>query len=103
MSRLRADSQHFAIAHRIWWLPGKRTCASRFVGLGRRIEGDSRFGGEVEERKGFLQIEANVRVRVTQVADRRVLADLKIEVTAAGRDDKGPVNGGRPEDLPVDE
>ena len=73
------------------------------MGLGGRGEDDSGFGGEVEESKRFLQIKANVSVSVTQVADRGVLADVKIEVPAARRDDEGAVNGGRPDDFPFEQ
>ena len=73
------------------------------MGLGGWGESDGGFGGEVEECKCFLQIKAYVRVGVTQVADTRVLADMKIEVAAAGSDDEGAVNGGGPDDFAFDE
>jgi len=72
----------------------------RFGGWG---EGDGGFGGEVEEGEGFLQIKANVRVCVTQVADGGILADVKIEVAATGSDDEGPINSGRPDNLSFDQ
>src|ERR1700683_5740413 len=71
--------------------------------LGGRREGDTGFGGEVEEGEGFLQVQADVRVGVAQIADGGVLADVKIEVASAGCDHEGPVNGGSPNDFAFDE
>ena len=68
-----------------------------------RGEGNCGLGGEVEEGKGFLQVEADVRVGVTQVTDGGVLADVKIEVAAAGADDESAVNGGCPDDFAFDQ
>ena len=76
---------------------------SRRVGLGGRGERDGGFGSEVEEGDRFLQIKANVGVSVIQVADGSVLADVKIEVAAAGSDDEGAVNGGCPDNFSFDQ
>ena len=73
------------------------------MGLGGRGEDDSGFGGEVEESKCFLQIKANVSVSMIQVADGGVLANVKFEVAATRRDDEGAVNGGRPDDFPLEQ
>src|ERR1700685_2696597 len=50
----------------------------------RRIERDRGFCRQQQERKGLLQVEADGRVGVAQVADGNVLADVQAEVAAAG-------------------
>ena len=67
------------------------------------VESDGRFGCQIEESKGLLQIESNVCVSVTQVADGCVLAKVKIQVAASGSDDESPVNSGRPDDLAINQ
>ena len=73
------------------------------MGLAGCIECHGRFGGQIEESKGLLQIKSNMRVSVTQVANGGVLAEVKIEVAASGGDDEGAVDGGRPDDFAVDQ
>src|SRR5262252_4227204 len=75
-------------------------CAATLGGRGERNGG---FGGEVQEGEGFLQIKADMSVRVTQVADGNFLADLKIQVAAARSDNEGAVNRGRPDYFAVDQ
>ena len=72
------------------------------MGFRGRSQGYCGFGGEIEEGKRFLQIQANVGFSVIQVADGDVLANVKIEVATASRDDESPVNGGRPDDFVFD-
>ena len=74
-------------------------CAATLGGRGERNGG---FGGEVQEGEGFLQIKADMSVRVTQVADGNILADLKIQVAAPGSDNEGAVDSGRPDDFVFD-
>src|SRR6516164_9494427 len=71
--------------------------------LRRRVQGDRGLGGEVEEGEGLLQVQADVRVGVTQIADGRVLADVEIEIATACGDDESAVNGGCPDDFAFDE
>src|SRR5579862_3298863 len=61
------------------------------------------FRGEVEEGECLLQIQANVRIGMAQVADGSVLANLKIKVAAARGDHERTVNGGRPDDFSFNE
>ena len=77
--------------------------ASRRVGLRGRGQSDGGFGRKIEEGKRFLQIKTNVPLRVTQVADGDILADMKVKVAAAGGHDEGAVNRGRPDDFAFDQ
>src|SRR5215475_1484555 len=72
----------------------------RFAGW---TQSDGRFRGEIEKRKGFLQIQSNLRVSMAQIADGGILADVKIEITTASRHDESALNGGRPDDFAFDQ
>ena len=69
----------------------------------RRREGDRGFAGEQQEGEGFLQIQGDRYVGVGGIADRDVLADMQIEVAAAGGQDKSARNRRCPDDFPVDQ
>src|ERR1700684_3835284 len=68
-----------------------------------RCEGDRTFGGKVEKGECFLQVQADMRVGMAQVADGGILANVKIQVPAAGCDHKGSANGRRPNNFAVDQ
>ena len=68
-----------------------------------RHQGDSRLGREQSEGERLLQIQVDRSVRVTRIADGSVLPDGEFEIAAARSQYEGADNGGRPDDLIVDE
>ena len=66
-------------------------------------QGDGGLRGQQEEGEGLLQVQADGRVSVAQVADGDVLADVQAEVAAAGREHERARDGGSPDDLAVDQ
>ena len=62
---------------------------------------DAGLCGEGQEGQRFLEVELDVVGVVGQVADRQVLAQMQLVVTAAGGQEQGIVYGGRPDDLAV--
>src|SRR4029077_1408239 len=71
-------------------------------GCGRR-QGNSRFCRQQQEGECFLEVEANRPVVVTQITDGYVLADMQVEIAAAGRQNEGAGNRRSPDDLAVDQ
>src|SRR5215472_17973656 len=65
--------------------------------------GHAGLGGVDEERQRFLEVQLHRVGVVGQVADRQVLAQAQLEVAAAGGEQERAVDGGRPDDLPVDD
>src|SRR5271170_4304118 len=66
-------------------------------------EGDGGLGGQQEKGEALLQIEANDGVGVAQIADREILADMQVEIAAAGGQHKGAGDGRGPDDLGLDQ
>src|ERR1700733_15820273 len=84
-------------------LRSRRSSCAIYSGFGGRREGHTGFRCEIQEGEGFLQVQVDVSVVVAQVADRHVLAEVKIEVPAPGCYHEGSVNSGRPNDFAFDQ
>jgi hypothetical protein len=54
--------------------------------------------GEQQERDRFLQIQADDRIGMTGIADRGILADVRLEVAAARGKNKSAYDSRRPTD-----
>src|ERR1700730_8938582 len=76
--------------------------ASSLPGLRGRSQSHGGLAGEQEESEGLLQIQANRGIGMVEIADGDVLADVKIEIAAAGSQHERPHDGWRPDDLVVD-
>jgi hypothetical protein len=63
----------------------------RFRGRNQR---DGGLGGEQEERKCLLQVQADGSIVVVEVADGDVLADVQVEITTTGGQYESAGNGG---------
>src|SRR5579862_2094413 len=70
--------------------------------LGRR-QRNGRLRRQQQEGESLLQVQPDGRVRVAQIADRYVLADVKPEVAAAGREHERARDRRGPDDLAVDD
>src|ERR1700712_1654787 len=73
----------------VWPIPSgsstNRSCPPS--GLFRfRRERDRGFAGQHQERKRLLQIELDRACRVAEIADRQVLPDGELKITATGRE-----------------
>src|SRR5207247_5530608 len=84
-----------------------RRRSSKTTGSGGRLftlgcQRHSGLCGEQEEGEGLLQVQADDGVRVVEVSDGDILADVQIEVAATGREDKGSGDGRRPNDLALE-
>src|SRR5258707_649680 len=66
-------------------------------------ERDGGLLGQDQEGEALLDIEPHALAVVVEIADREVLADRQLEITAAHRDHQATVEAGRPHDLAVDQ
>src|SRR6202453_4601506 len=81
----------------------RRSSCSICSGCGVRRKGHTGFRGEIQEGKGFLQVQVDVGVVVAQVADGHVLAEVKIKVPAPRCHHEGSVNSRSTNDFAFDE
>ena len=75
-----------------------------FFTLGaRRRQRDRGFGGEEQEGKCLLQIQSDDGIGVAGIADGDILADVKVEIAAAGGEHESAGNSGCPDDFILDQ
>src|SRR5262249_14150310 len=74
----------------------------RLLLCGRR-QRDSGLSREHQECQRLLEVEAHNAVGVAQIADRDVLPDVQIEITAPRREHEGAGDGCGPDDLVLDQ
>jgi hypothetical protein len=67
-----------------------------------RVDRDDGFGRVDEEGQRLLEVQLHAGRVMGQVADRQVLAEAKRVVAAARGQQEGPVDGRRPQDVPVE-
>src|SRR5262249_17391004 len=71
--------------------------------LCRRRQRDRGLTREQQEGQRLLEIKAHDAVGVAQIADREILPDVQIEITAPRGEHEGAGDGWRPDDLVLDE
>jgi hypothetical protein len=103
---IAADPLHrFANYFQILWRPETRMYedhrASPLLPRRGRSQCDGCFGGEQQEGKGLLQVEADQGVGVAEIADRSILANVQLEVAATGSHDDRTRDRRGPNDLAV--
>ena len=62
-----------------------------------------RLGGIDPEGEAFLQVEPDTGCRMFEVADREILADAQLEITATQAQYQRPVGGRRPDDGAIEQ
>jgi hypothetical protein len=88
---------------------GEVRCRSRVghrpsaLGFRRRSERDGGLGSQVQKCERLLEVETHGSIRVAQVANGDVLADVQVKIAAASGDDEGAGDGGRKNNFIFDE
>src|SRR5438034_9596170 len=81
----------------------RRVTSNQPSGGAARRQGYAGLGRVDQERQGFLEVQLHGVGVVSEVADRQVLAEPQLEVAAASGEQESAVDGGGPDDLPVDD
>src|SRR5580704_19361773 len=76
---------------------------SATLGLQRGSQGNRCLGGEQQECERLLQVESHRSIRVVQITDGDVLANVQVEIAPTGSYHKGSLDRGCPDDFVVDE
>src|SRR5580693_86682 len=80
-----------------------RSLASSLLRLRGRNQRYGGLAGQQEERERLLQIQADGSISMAEITDGDVLADVQVEIAATSGQHESASDGGRPDDLIVDQ